>query len=203
MITNAEILERLNKGLSYAEYMDRMEIKILTSNIAAMDKDTEYFFEYTKLNLQRSLRIDKSYTVPEELKRIIKSIKDDQFWLVLTEDWCGDSAQILPFLSHYAKLNQHIKMKILLRDQNPDIMDRYLTNGTRGIPKLISYSKDGTELFAWGPRPREAQELVNKLKAEGMPKNDMYQQLHIWYSQNKGIAVEQEFSVLLKTAFNL
>jgi len=147
---------------------------------------------YTHLNLKRSERIFKTYTVPDKLAEKLRSVPTPQTWVVLTEPWCGDSAQNLPFLIRMAEINPAITFRIFLRDLHPDIMELYLTNGTRSIPILICFDSDGKETFRWGPRPAEARELVLKSKADGVPKEKMTEDLHRWYGRNKGEAISRE-----------
>jgi thiol-disulfide isomerase/thioredoxin len=118
--------------------------------------------------------------------------------MVLTEDWCGDSAQTLPFIACIAEENPHILLKILLRDENPDIMDLYLTNGKRAVPKLVAFDESGEELFVWGPRPQPAAEVFREGIAEGLPKKEVYPKLHLWYGRDRGKTVEKEFLGILE-----
>ena len=143
-------------------------------------------------------RIDKSYEPGIELRDEIEKITDKQMWMVITENWCGDSAQNLPYIARIASLNMNIELKIILRDSNPDIMDNYLTAGTRSIPKLVAFDKEGNELFQWGARPKAAQELVSDLKAQGFDKKYFLEKLHSWYARNKGADIEKEITLLLK-----
>ncbi|NNG26999.1 MAG: thioredoxin family protein, partial [Ignavibacteriaceae bacterium] len=78
------------------------------------------------------------------------------------------------------------------------IMDQYLTNGTRSIPKLVAIDQDGNELFRWGARPAAAQQLINELKEKGLQKNEWLVELHKWYTNNRGKEIEKELLVLLK-----
>ncbi len=153
--------------------------------------------EYTKLNFQRSSRIDRTYKVSDELAAKLGSLTEPQFWLIITEPWCGDSAQILPGLIKMAECSEHITLRMLLRDQNPDIIDQYLTNGGRAIPKLIAFDESGHETFTWGPRPQEAQQIMIDGKAEGLEKEDIYKKMHLWYARNKQKAVESEIGAIL------
>lgn len=154
----------------------------------------------TKLNFQRMNRINKTYKVNENLAKVVEEIDKPQLWMILTELWCGDSAQNIPYIAQIAKQNPLIDLRILLRDENPDIMDRYLTNGTRGIPKIVAFDVDGNEIFQWGPRPKEAQELVLKAKQEGKPKKEFIELLHKWYAFNKGKNIEEEFLDLISAS---
>jgi hypothetical protein len=186
------------KGISYTEYMDRTKIKLLSTNLNSLTEEEMKLFYYTKLNLQRSIRIEKNYIVSDNLKTLLSSINQEQSWLVLTEDWCGDSAQNLPYINKITECNAKVKLCILLRDSNPELMDEYLTNGSRSIPKLIAFDTKGTEIFKWGPRPKAAQELFMNLKKQDMPKPEIYENLHMWYTQNHGKELEKEFTELLQ-----
>lgn len=155
---------------------------------------TEQLKEFTILNLQRMSRIVKTYKPDESLLNCLKHIESPQNWYVLTEVWCGDSAQILPILNQIAEnSNGLIRLNILLRDNNPDIMDQYLTNGSRSIPKLIATDDSGEEIFTWGPRPAEAQKLFQLWKETKTISWDGFEiQLHKWYNADKGVSIERE-----------
>jgi hypothetical protein len=130
---------------------------------------------------------------------MVKEISSSQIWMAITEPWCGDTAQNLPYIYKIAELNPSIRLRVILRDSNPEIMDRYLSEtGARSIPKLVAFDESGNELFQWGARPKEAQELVVKLKNEGMEKEKFLEQLHIWYGRDSGRTLEKEFLQLLE-----
>jgi hypothetical protein len=143
-------------------------------------------------------RIDKSYEPGIDIRDEIEKIADHQLWMVITENWCGDSAQNLPYIAGIASMNQNIELKLILRDSNPDIMDHYLTNGTRSIPKLVAFDNEGNELFQWGARPKAAQDLVSDLKTQGFDKKYFLEKLHSWYARNRGADIEKEILLLLK-----
>lgn len=157
--------------------------------------------EFTKLNWARSQRIHKTISLNEDLKKAVKKLQHNYTWYVITEAWCGDSAQNLPVIAEMASLNpDKIELLIMLRDENPDLIKSYLTNGTRAIPKLIAVDDSmNTEAFVWGPRPQPAQELlVNwKKNPEGKAWEDFEKDLHTWYAKNKTEAIQSEFTSLL------
>ncbi len=189
--------KRPHNGMTYKEYTEKFSDEENSTNSDNLNEKDKELFEYKKLNFQRTQRIDKSYEVSEELISEIKNIKEEQLWVVITESWCGDSAQNLPYIAKIASLNPKIDLRIILRDSNPDIMDLYLTNGTRSIPKLIAFDSEGNELFTWGPRPKTAQELINQWKSEGIVKPELYEKLHLWYGRNRGKDIEAEFLEIL------
>ena len=190
--------KRPHNGLTYAEFRQKMTDYVENTNPEELNEKEKSTYNYAKLNLHRSKRIERVYHVSDELKSIISKIKEPQIWMVLTEEWCGDSAQNLPYIVKIAEENSLIDLKILPRDKNLDIMDQYLTNGvSRSIPKLVAFDEHGHELFQWGPRPKAAQDLVNELKKSGLEKSDFMEKLHLWYAGNRGKSLEQEFTTLL------
>lgn len=191
---------RPQNGMTYEEYRDLFVKQIEKTNPDTLDEKQKGLYEYKKLNLQRSRRIEKSYRPSDEIKRAVEAMKEKQLWMVITEPWCGDSAQNLPYIAKISGLNGNIDLRIVLRDSNPDIMDEYLTNGTRSIPKLVAFNSEGDELFTWGSRPKAAQELVLKLREEGIVKPELYEKLHLWYGRNKGRDLESEFTEILQKA---
>jgi hypothetical protein len=145
-------------------------------------------------------RIDKSYEPGIDIRDEIEKIEDKQLWMLITEDWCGDSAQNIPYIAKIVSLNKKIDLRIVLRDSNPNIMDQYLTNGARSIPILVTFDESGNELFRWGARPKAAQELVSVLKEQGFEKKHYLEKLHSWYARNKGADIEKEMVLLIKKA---
>lgn len=197
-MNNYELIKnKIGNSLSYEEYFKNFKNKIETNDISKLNEFERENLNYIKLNFQRSSRIHKSYKPSEKIREIISKLNDKQLWILITEDWCGDSAQNIPYIYEISKLNSLIKLRIFQRDSNLEIMDLYLTNGTRSIPKLIVFDKTGNELFTWGARPKEAQELINKLKNEGKSKEEFIEQLHLWYAKNKGKDLENELSNLI------
>ncbi len=160
-----------------------------------------YGADYTKLNLARTRRIEKTLVVLPEVKEAMEQAVP-QTWLVITEPWCGDSAQCLPVLLHLAPLAPAINVRIALRDQDTALIDAFLTNGARSIPKLVAFDPTTERvLFTWGPRPQQAHDLVmaNKAKpeAEQLSKDDLAEALHRWYHENAGVAIQQEVAELV------
>lgn len=161
-----------------------------------------YGADYTKLNLARTRRIEKTLEVLPEVKKAMEQAVP-QTWLVITEPWCGDSAQCLPVLLHLAQLAPAINVRIALRDQDTALIDAFLTNGARSIPKLVAFDPTNERvLFTWGPRPQQAHDLVmaNKTKpeVEQLSKEALAEALHRWYHENAGVAVQQEMAELVR-----
>lgn len=184
------------KGMSYDAYLD------LTRDLLSEGKTTgpnqgADLVEYTKLNLQRMERLNKTIEVSPELQSRVDAITSSQVWLCITEAWCGDAAQNLPLFARLAEGNPHISFKLVLRDENLELIDRYLTNGGRAIPVVIGI-QNGKELWKWGPRPESAQEMVNEFKqAPDRSFEELKTSLHTWYARNKTADQQQELVALL------
>jgi hypothetical protein len=198
MITSS-IKERILMGFTYEEYSALILSKIEELNEKSTEAKTSGKFELLRLNSARSRRIDKTFSPGNEIISLMSSLSDNQTWMMLTEPWCGDSAQNIPFIAKIASLNPKIEFRLLLRDQNPDIMDQYLTNGARSIPILVAFDEEWNEVFRWGSRPKTAVDLVSDLKNSGMDKKQIDEKLHSWYALNKGKDLISEICEILRT----
>jgi len=188
----------LEKAISYEAY------KLMVDELLAQGRTTGPnqsgdFIHYTQLNQQRMHRLEKTTEVLPVVKEAIGSIRRPQTWLVLTEAWCGDAAQSVPVINILAQLNPLIDLRLLLRDENLELMDQYLTNGTsRSIPKLIGLdTATHEELFTWGPRPTALQESFMGMRSEGLSHDVIKEELQRWYNKDKTISIQQELAGLV------
>ena len=186
------------KGMGYDEYHRLINAFIIIGKSTAK-KDSENLLEYSKLNVARMNRLDKTIEIIPELREAVEQILSPQTWLVLTEGWCSNSAQIVPVLDKIVTLNSNIELKFLLRDENTGLMDWYLTNGkSRSIPKLIAVDENFDELFNWGPRPKVLQEMCYHMRADGIDNDTIKEEMHKWYAWDKTITTQKEILALLK-----
>jgi len=105
--------------------------------------------------------------------------------LAIAEDWCGDASSTVPILAKLAATVPGLELRVILRDENPEVMDRYLTNGSRSIPIVIALDRDYRELGHWGPRPSELQAWVMDRRLT-VPKAELYPQVRQWYARDRG-----------------
>ncbi len=172
---------------------------ILTAEKPEAPYDDEHYINYVKLNESRQNRWLKKGVLSPELVETVKSISTPQSWIIITEPWCGDASHNVPFLVLMAELNPLITLDIQLRDSEPFLIEHYLTNGGKSIPKLVIRDEQGDDLFVWGPRPEEAQALFLKLKEENADFEQQKIALQEWYNENKGVALQNELNEALKT----
>jgi hypothetical protein len=189
--------EHLEKSMSYSQYSKLLHDLMEQGKTTGPNQSEEYL-DYTKLNLQRMTRLDKTTELIPALKSALAGVRSPYTWLVLTEGWCGDAAQNLPVLHAVEKECLAIAVRLLLRDENLDIMDQYLTHGSRSIPKLICLQQDlslnagSKEIFTWGPRPEGAQNLMLELKKNNTPHDERSLHIQKWYNTDKTLSTQKE-----------
>lgn len=190
-ITTSEIKNIVNEGLansmSYAEYRLLMAELVTTHSATGLDKSAD-MVAYTILNEQRMRRWDKTIKISSEDQSKIAAFDGDVTWLVLTESWCGDAAHVVPVINKVAELHDHINLRLVLRDENDALMQQFLTNGGKSIPKLIMIDNTSGEVVdTFGPRPHTATTMVADYKAEhGMLTIEFKESLQQWYNKDKG-----------------
>jgi hypothetical protein len=191
----------LDGGFSYSEFVDLTE-RLVQENRTTGANQSEEYLAYTRICLQRMVRWNKTSKVSEALEQLLLHVNQPQVWLVITEAWCGDGAQSIPHLAKLADLNPLITLKIIFRDEHPDLMDAYLTNGNRSIPKLVAMTADlQQELFTWGPKPNYLLDLhaAFKQNSEGRSYSDFLEEVHFWYAKNKQKDLESEIYPLISS----
>jgi hypothetical protein len=105
--------------------------------------------------------------------------------LVIAEDWCGDASNTVPILARFVSQTPGFELRVIMRDQYPEVMNQYLTNGSRSIPIVIALDDEHTEIGHWGPRPTELQSWVMANRGT-MPKTELYPQVRKWYARDRG-----------------
>lgn len=189
-----EILKNaLNNSYSYQEYRE-IVVDLLQEGKTSGAIQTEALVNYSRLNETRMHRLDKTIIIDDAIISKLKAIQSSYIWLVIAEGWCGDAAQLLPIFNKMSEVSDHIDLKIVFRDENEDVMDLFLTNGNKSIPKLIILDKNSLDVIAdWGPRPIGAVELVFNYKEKfGVIDDTIKSDLQMWYLHDKGLSSQKE-----------
>jgi len=192
--------ESWKKAMDYTSYRTLID-QLLAEGKTTGPQQTEKLIHYSYLNVKRMKRLDKTIKLTEDLRVCLDHLHHTQFWLVLTEAWCGDAAQIVPLFRHIETFSDDkLVLKFLLRDDNPELMDQFLTHGTRSIPKLIVLDpKHFSVLGTWGPRPKQAQEMVMEFKRNPHTTyKEFHKELQLWYTQNKTNCIQEELIPLIE-----
>lgn len=187
----------ISNALTYQAYLELTEQLVAESKTSGPKQSAPYV-HYTKLNLQRMKRLNKTVRIPDQLVKSMIKKATPWTWITLTEPWCGDAAQCVPVIEKLAAACPQIKSVYLLRDEHPNIMDAYLTNGGRSIPKLICVDENFDEVFTWGPRPKHIQQVMNGLKQSGITEiATLVEAIQKAYNADQQASMYAEFEVLL------
>ena len=191
------LAQGLENSMTYREYMDLMEDLVRAqSTTGEIDNDK---VEFTALNYKRSLRLNKTIQLTEAEIALFEGLETKQTWLLITESWCGDAAQTLPVLNKIAEASENIELRVVLRDEHPELMDHFLTNVTRSIPKLVILNPELEVMASWGPRTAAATKLVTDYKEQfGKIDAQFKSLLQVWYNKDKGANIINELAVVVQ-----
>lgn len=193
------IAQALQNSFSYSEYR-RTVTDLIAEGKSTGHEQSEDLLHYSELNEARLNRLEKTIQVTPEAKNDLEKLDKKYIWLVLAEGWCGDAAQILPVIYKMSEVSENVTLKIALRDDNDPLMQHFLTNGGKAIPKLLILDAATLEVLAdWGPRPHGAKQLILDYKAaHGVVDETAKIELQKWYLHDKGEAIQNEIIALHK-----
>ncbi|MGA9651541.1 thioredoxin family protein [Pedobacter sp.] len=196
MVNYSEIFNE--QGMDYQTYRTLIDQLLLEGKATG---DVSYDLHYTKMNVQRMSRVDKTVNLIDELTSTIDALKENYKFLVITEGWCGDAAQIVPVFNKIATASLgKIDLRFVLRDKNLPLIDAHLTNGGRAIPVLLVLNETADKvLVSWAPRPQVLQELLKEWRKETSDMTILSEKLHSWYAKDKTQSTQAELNKLLKS----
>jgi len=179
---------------AYFEYIKQLFEEGKTTG----DNHSEAMLNYTKLGISRIKRGLKTFKLSEELIEAAKN-HPAKNWLIIQEAWCGDAANTMPVVSLLADQIEGVNLKVMLRDEHPEVMENYLTNGGKAIPIFLTFDADFNQVTKWGPRPQPAQDMVMENKNNPTMS---YQEFSIilqkWYQKDKTATFQEELVQLFK-----
>jgi len=201
----------LLESITYPEYLKMVRQLLLQHKTTGPDQ-SEAMIHYTDMSVRRMDRLNRRVTLLPELEEAASAWQaTPTVWLTITEGWCGDAAHALPVIHRLTEHYSHIRLRCILRDDHPELIDQFLTNGSRSIPKVLITDPDSGEVYyVWGPRPEPAQNLVmeglammNAIEDETARKS-FYQQLQKdlqkWYARDKTRTTQLEIADGLASA---
>ena len=187
----------LRKAISYSSYRNLIS-DLIASGKSSGPIQSEDLLNYSMLNDRRMTRLDKTIQLRQETLLTVKKIDKPITWLVLSEGWCGDAAQTLPVINKIANESDLITLKIIFRDEHEELMNYFLTNGGKSIPKLLVLNSESEVLNTWGPRPDKASKMVQDYKNKhGQLDATFKQELQVWYNKDKGVNIQENMLGLL------
>ena len=193
------IAKALFNSHPYLEYK-KLVSDLLLENKSTGREQSEDLTHYSSLNETRMHRLDKTIKITDENKQKLKDLKGEYIWLVISEGWCGDAAQLLPIVDKMATESGKIEVRIVLRDENEDFMKLFLTNKSKSIPIVVIINKEsGSVIGKWGPRPKGALTLIGNYKKEfGVIDETVKTDLQMWYLHDKGLSTQDEIIALMQ-----
>jgi Thioredoxin len=195
MTTSSQILDYSHYvaiGIDYPTYLKSMEDEATAGGYGE-------YGHYVVQNWQRVKRISKTLQLLPAISQALAQITAHRTWLVITEHWCGDAAQVLPVLAAVAAASGgKIDLKLVYRDQHLPLIDAHQTNQTRSIPKLVVLDENLQLLLDWGPRPAILQNLREGWKIAGKDQHELHELVHSWYAKDKTLSTQQEIFEIIK-----
>jgi thiol-disulfide isomerase/thioredoxin len=186
------------KGVSYPAYKNLIE-DLLSEGKSTGKVQSSSLLNYSLSNHTRMKRLDKTIELSKEMLAIAKEVSESQTWVVITESWCVDAAQTMPVIYKIASENDKINFTVVLRSENEELMNKFLTNGTKSIPIIIAVNSENKVINSWGPRPSKALEMAkNHKKKYGTLDAVFKEDLGSWYAEDKGKNIQRDFALLLK-----
>ena len=183
---------------SYTEYRNIVS-KLISEGKSTGKEQSADLLHYSELNEVRMKRLEKTLKLDLEVEKALQNLKSKQTWLVISEGWCGDAAQILPIIKLMSVASENIDLKLVFRDENEELINLFLTNGAKSIPKLLLLDESFNLINHWGPRPEGAKNLIIEYKAKhGIVDEAAKIALQKWYLDDKGISTMKEIVAILQ-----
>ena len=186
-----------NASISMDAYVSQWNTRV-QSGMKGLSVDERKMLMHQKYNVSRRTKTLSEFTPSSDLTSLLKTLEENQNWIVITEDWCGDSSFNLAIIEAIANSSKEISLNIVERDKDTFIIDQFLTNGGRAIPILLSFNNDGKLLFKWGPRPQKLIDYRQTLVEEGLEKERIVPKLMDAYDSGEWIHTESEIFNLIK-----
>ena len=194
----------LKKSISFEQYNSLFESLVAEGKTTGPNQ-SEGYVGFTKLNWSRYKRALKQVELSQQTRQVLSSLKESITLLIITEAWCGDASQVLPVIELISEAAPKITSKLVLRDEHEELMNQFLTNGGKSIPKVIVLDEEKNVLASWGPRPSVLQKQVVAYKTEnptatGMDVSGLVQK---WYNEDKGQTTQNEIISLINKQIHL
>jgi hypothetical protein len=191
----------LKSAKTYHAYRQHLQ-DLLDQGLTTGPNQSEFYLEIAQLNQKRMNRLDKKNRLVEPFKELLAELKGNYLLLILSEGWCGDAAQTLPVFNWIAESSPNVELKVVLRDEHIELMDQYLTDNGRSIPKALFINPATQEVIGdWGPRPVVAQAISRQYKRSPEPKKtyaEHHMDLHGWYARDKTVSTQEEVMGVFK-----
>lgn len=175
----------------FDSYFESVKLLFDQGNTTGSNQSAD-MLRYTKLGIARMKRGLKTANISDNLIKAAQS-SERKNWLIITEAWCGDAGNILPFIVNLSNQIEGVNLKIALRDDHSGLMDSFLTKGSRSIPIFVAMDEEMNYASHWGPRPLPAQNMAMEYKSNPtLPHEEFMIKLQKWYLNDNGETLQQE-----------
>jgi thiol-disulfide isomerase/thioredoxin len=180
-----------DKGMSFELYLETIQSKVDS-------QENHKFADKQLISIKRANRIMENYIPDVKQQKILEEKNFNGKVLIIAEDWCGDCSQSVPVIKKFFNENNN-QVKVLYRDENPDLIKLFLTDGNESIPIVIFLDEKNNVINHWGPRTAFGKELLLKYKKdpENYPKELFLSDLQSYYTTNNGFDIIEEAISLL------
>ena len=181
------------KAIDFDAYMALSQAKAHQTDFSETEQKLA---PYYPLNLQRMQRLVKTYQMVLEQAARLNNLPFKGHLLVISEPWCGDASQIIPILHRF--FEPSLSMRIIMRDEHPQLMANYLTNGSQSIPIVLVLDENYQAIAQWGPRPKATDVILHDFKQNHQDKELFLKEIQQYYNKNKGVDIVDEILELLE-----
>lgn len=120
--------------------------------------------------------------------------------LVVAEDWCGDSANTIPYVAHLADLLENVDLRIVDSEVGRAVMEAHPTpDGRAATPTVVLMDPSGSEVGCFVERPAELQTWFLE-QEDQLEEDDLYDQKYQWYDDDAGAATIMEVVQMIEAA---
>jgi len=121
-----------------------------------------------KVENQQKMRASlESFVVEAPYEAFLRAVEKPVFVLALAKDWCPDVVRHVPVLATLEDACPSLSVRYFTRNDHPEILSRFLTNGGEAVPKFKFFNMDFVECGTWGPMPSSCREIIARGRACG------------------------------------
>jgi len=130
------------------------------------------------------LRAASQSDVDPQVVAHLARVREGLRLLVVSEDWCVDSAHTVPYVARLAAA-AGVELKILDRDVGAALMARHPTRDGRPATPTIVFIRNGRDVGAWVERPAPLQDLFFSM-ATNADSAKRFADRASWYDADRG-----------------
>lgn len=120
--------------------------------------------------------------------------------LAVAEDWCGDSANTVPYLVRLAEQVPGLEIRIANSKDGRWLMERHRTpDGRAATPTIVLLDPEGEERGCFVERPAKLRDWVTENKPK-LSDEDFQKAKMAWYREDRGRETVREMVELLEAA---